>query len=154
MVYGTFWHSQRKFELEDFIVFGCQSKDRSIIVLMKTVHIMVFGWSLEMVASFMFRLNTEANIKCLDEVMLPWIKRVATGRTLPHATQAREPTDPVTCSVPFQSLGQLRIPTMALLVVCPRHKVRCISRPLLLLFVSRHLVRCTARRLLLFVSHH
>ena len=65
-------------------VFLCQSEDR--FILMKTkypVHIMVFGVvsrNRDIMSLFIFPHGLRLNIKCLEEVMLPYIERVAAGR--------------------------------------------------------------------------
>ena len=68
----------------------CQSKERFIFILMKTKHlidIMMFGVvtsSGYIMPPFIFlhdlRLNMNTYIKCLEELVLPWIEKVAAGR--------------------------------------------------------------------------
>ena len=67
------------------------------------VHFMVFGkvtGDSDVMPPFIFphglKLNMEAYTKCMEKVVLPWIKRMAAGRsynrTLCHDTQAGEPS--------------------------------------------------------------
>ena len=102
----TAWHSRWKLQYEDFRMFGFQSWDRFMFILMKTKHpgyIMVFGVvtrdgdiMLPFIFPYDLRLIMEAYIMCLEEVVLTWTKRVAVGRptfgnrTLHHVTKAGE----------------------------------------------------------------
>ena len=85
------WYSHRKNQYEDFRVFVCQSEDRFMFILMKAnhpLHIMVFGVVTrddDVMTSFLLshcvKQKMEAGIKCLEAIVLPWIKRVAAGRS-------------------------------------------------------------------------
>ena len=80
-------HSCQKPQYKDFRVFGCQSEKRLIFISMKTkhpIHIVVCGVVTSnsgvmplFIFPHGFRFNMEVYIKCLEEVVLPWIKRVA-----------------------------------------------------------------------------
>ena len=75
-----------KLKYGDLRMFGCQSENRFIFTLMKCKHpvyIMVFGVVTsggDIMSQFIFlhglRLNMEAYIKCLEEVVLTRIKKV------------------------------------------------------------------------------
>ena len=81
MACWTTWHSHQNIQHKHFTMLGCQSEER--FILMKTkhpVHIMVFVWSQAMVI-LCLRLNTEAYIEWLEKVVLPWIERVAPGKS-------------------------------------------------------------------------
>ena len=96
----------------NILIFVCQSE--GIFMLMRSKHpiyIMLFGVvtnngniMLPFIILHGLRLNTEAYIKCLHEVVLSWTKRVAAGR--PYVWQQN--------SVPCQTSGhpnpQIAIP--------------------------------------------
>ena len=88
--YCTAYHSHWKIQNEDFRMFGCQSEDRFIFLIMKTkhsVHIMVFGVvksKSDVMPPFIsphnLMLSREVYIKCLVEVELPWIEWLVAKR--------------------------------------------------------------------------
>ena len=119
---------------------------QDVVMVMKTkysVHIMVFGVvtsDSDVMLTFIFphglRHNTKAYIKCLEEVQLPWIDSVATGRSyiwqqdstscyIGRRTQCRlweNLCNHITFSIGHQTL-QIAIP---LIIVC---RVQLGSRP-------------------------
>ena len=88
MAYCIDWRSPWKPQYKDFWVSGCQSED--CFKFMKTKPtVQSTLWCLVVVTrdgefrlSFIFpqRLNTGANIKCLEDIVLPWPESVAAGR--------------------------------------------------------------------------
>ena len=81
-------HSCWKCQYKDFRVLGCQSEDRFIFIKTKhPIHIIVLRVitsNVDVMSPSIFpcclTLNTEAYIKGLEELVLPWIQRVTAGR--------------------------------------------------------------------------
>ena len=83
-------HSRKKRQYGDMRVFGCPYQVSFISILIKTKHlvnIMAFGMATNdggVIPSFIFppvfTFNTEAYIKCQEDVMLAWIVGVVAGR--------------------------------------------------------------------------
>ena len=83
------WQSRRKFQYKDFNEFGCQFEDRFIFIMMKSKNPVYMVFEVvtcngDVMPPFILppglRFNTEAKIKFLVEVVLPWIERIAAGK--------------------------------------------------------------------------
>ena len=87
MAYCTAWHFYQKLQYKDYREFRCQSENRFIFLLMKSrhpIHMVVTNHG-DIMLSFIIphglRLNMEVYIKWLEEIVLPWIKRVTAERS-------------------------------------------------------------------------
>ena len=117
-------------------MFGCQSEDRFIFILMKAKHriyIMLFKVVTSndnlmplFIFSHSFKLNTEVYIKCFKEIVLPWIERVAAGRPnlcnkiLRHVTQAVFGSQKISATSSLTSSHHTLQIAIPLIIMCGR----------------------------------